>query len=171
MSMQYKRCHNRSIVETELDEVITGEQKENLIRILKEKLCGASKNILSVKNVQILEDGCIEFTCKTLWDDGNTWDDSKIIIDPDDERTQGVCLRGMTSIYVGDARVYDDGRCIYGDGIQENIVENEKDDERYYFSLCGSGTDENGEEYEDYFIFDTKYKLPYEKQSYPGIMF
>lgn len=167
MSMQYKRCHNRSIVETELDEVITGEQKENLIRILKEKLCGASKNILSVKNVQILEDGCIEFTCKTLWDDGNTWDDSKIIIDPDDERTQGVCLRGMTSIWVADARIYNDGHTEYDDITQREIDE---DPNRYYFAFITNGEDEHGE-YQEYYVVDTKYHLPIEKHCYPSFLF
>lgn len=162
--MQYKRHLNRKVVRDELNEIVTFEQKENLIRILKEKLCGASKNILSVKNVQILESGLIEFTCKTLWDCDNVCENDTIIMDIDDDRTQGTCLRGMSSVYIGDVRIYDDGRHEYA-GIDESVINSETGN-RYYFSFCGSGKD-----YEDYYIFDTKYKLPYEKQIYPGIMF
>lgn len=165
--MQYKRHLNHKLVQNELNEIVSVQaEKENLIRLMKSKLGRASSDVLEVNQIKVLDDGLIEFQCKTLWDCDNVCD-SKIIIDPDDERTQGDCLRGMTSIWVADARIYDDGHTEYDDITQREIDE---DPDRYYFAFITNGEDEHGE-YQEYYVVDLKYHLPLEKHCYPSFMF
>ena len=169
MAMQYKRSMNRSIVKNELADVtfVNTANRDNLIRILMDKLGNAAQDVVSVNDINIIDDNTIEFTCTTKWDDGNTWDNTKIIIDPDDERTQGTCLRGMTSIWVADARIYNDGHTEYDDITQREIDE---DPNRYYFAFITNGEDSHGK-YQEYYVVDTKYHLPIEKHWYPSFLF
>lgn len=163
-----KRHFNRNIITNELQEIVSVQaEKENLIRMMKSKLGKASSNVLEVSRINVLEDGCIEFNCKTLWDCDTVCENDKIIIDPDDERTQGSCLRGMTSIWVADARIYNDGHTEYDDITQRKIDE---EPDRYYFAFITNGEDEHGE-YQEYYVVDLKYHLPIEKHYYPSFMF